>query len=500
MLSHYVSKKRFNALERLLVHGHSCCEVRTAKSSFICDPWLCGSAYWRSWWNFPEPENIDELINEWKSQENVYIYITHLHWDHFHGPTIKKIVKYIPHAQFLIPLAPETRIKDDLSKLLPSRKTIKELQHAKTVKINDEIEVTSFQSGPVTADSAIAIKCKILILNLNDSKIFKRSMKHLLSVIGQPSIVMRSHASANSRCCVKISDALNTVDKSKNDYSSEFIDFCYATGAATAIPFASNMAHLHRDTFKYNSILNFSDDVVDYFETYEFKYPGMECLQVLPGEEVDLARLKTVKYNINQRRLLASASKTQILETYQEKKFKTLSKQYKLEASASVKTNLINNYFISIMNQTPWILRKILKDHVCIEALSSKGNQFFKLDFIKKEIFKEKNAPLRNKDVHIKVNAYVLNDVCIQRHWNSLGVSKRLEVIQSKHNKTYMLLGIVCNSIESGGWISFQNLIKPRVLKVWFSRRRELLDLAGIALELFFSKDYIGKVDIGQNR
>ena len=129
------------------------------------------------------------------------------------------------------------------------------------------------------------------------------------------------------------------------------------------------------------------------------------------------------------------------------------------------------------MNQTPWIIRNLLKDHVCIEAISTKGNQFFKLNFSKKEIFNEKNPTLGDKDIHIRVNAYVLNDVCIQRHWNSLGVSKRLEIIQSKQNKTYMLLGIVCNSIESGGFISLKNAIKPRTLRVWISRRREIIDL-----------------------
>ena len=481
-------------MEKLLIHGHSCCEVRTTKSSFICDPWLYGSAYWRSWWNFPEPEKIDNLIDAWKSQENVYIYITHLHWDHFHGPTIRKIAKQIPQAQFFVPLTPETRIKDDLKAVLPKGKAIKELKHAKTTKINSEFEVTSFQSGPIAADSAIAIKCKTLILNLNDSKIFKRSMKHLLSLIGQPSIVMRSHASANSRCCMKVTNGTISADKSKDDYSSEFTDSCYGTGAALAIPFASNMAHLHKETFRYNSILNFSDNVVDYYQDNKSRYPGMTCLQILPGEEFDLETQKLVKYNNNQRELLASTSKTKILSSYQDQKSKTLAKQYKLEDSARINEKAINKYFLSIMNQTPWIIRNLLKDHVCIEAISTKGNQFFKLNFSKKEIFNEKNPTPGDKDIHIKVNAYVLNDVCIQRHWNSLGVSKRLEIIQSKQNKTYMLLGIVCNSIESGGFISLRNAIKPRTLRVWISRRREIIDLISITLNVFLNKNYTGKV------
>jgi len=485
-------------MEKLLIHGHSCCEVRTKTSSFICDPWLCGSAYWRSWWNFPEPQNVSSLIYTWKSQKNVYVYITHLHWDHFHGPTIRRIAKEIPHAQFLVPLTPETRIKDDLADVLPKGKPIRELKHAKTTKLNDEIEVTSFQSGPITADSAIAIKCKTTILNLNDSKIFSGSMKHLLSIIGQPSIVLRSHSSANPRCCIKILNSTASMDKNKNDYSLEFADSCYSTGAMLAIPFASNMAHLHRETFGFNSILNFADDVVTYFEGNKSKYPGMACLQVLPGEQINLSTQKLEKCNDNQRALLASASRNEVLTSYQEQKRRTLSKQYQLESSAKINERAISKYFSSIMNQTPWLLRNMLNDHVCIEAISTSGNQFFKLDFKKKEIFNNEHASLRSKDIHIKVHTYVLNDVCIQRHWNSLGVSKRLEITQSKQNKTYMLLGIVCNSIESGGFISLENIAKLRTLTVWFSRRREISDLFKVTMNVIFTKDYKGIIHDSQ--
>ena len=50
----------------------------------VSDPWLIGSCYWRSWWNYPEPPL--ELIENLKPD---YIYLTHLHWDHFHGSSLK---------------------------------------------------------------------------------------------------------------------------------------------------------------------------------------------------------------------------------------------------------------------------------------------------------------------------------------------------------------------------------------------------------------------------
>lgn len=118
------------------------------------------------------------------------------------------------------------------------------------------------------------------------------------------------------------------------------------------------------------------------------------------------------------------------------------------------------------MNQTPSIFPNLLRDHVCMKDISAMGNQFLMLDFIRKVLNKE-SFPLRSKDIQIKADAHILSNVCVQRCWNSLDVSKRLEIVQSRQNKTYTLLGIVCNSIESGGFLSLENAINPRAFRAW---------------------------------
>jgi len=486
-------------MKKMLIHGHSCCEIRTLKSAFVCDPWLVGSAYWRSWWNFPElKENLlDELIGEWKDKENVFVYISHLHWDHFHGPSIRKIAREVKHSKFLIPYTPETRLKRDLASILPRHSQIRELDHAKKIKINTELQVVSFQSGPIAADSAIAIWVneEPPILNLNDSKIFKNSLKHLLSLTGRPSCVLRSHSSANSRCCLRMPGPYRLVDKSKRDYSAEFLDSCYATGSPIAIPFASNMAHLHKDTFRYNSILNFADEVVSFYEENSISYPGMKCVQLLPGEQINLSDFQIENYRADLREDLASKPKQELLDIYRESKAAVLNRQYDKERQAEVKVRLVDKYFEGIMRETPFLLRCVLRDHVCIWADSDSVSVFFKLDFISQRIRHSSSQPyLREKDAIIKVSAYVINDVCAQAHWNSLGVSKRLTVLQSKPNKTFMLFGIVCASVEAGGVVALKNILKPRTLRAWLARRRELIDIALLFLAIVSSNKFIGKI------
>jgi UDP-MurNAc hydroxylase len=36
--------------------SHACLLVKRGKTSLIVDPWISGSCYWRSWWNYPEPQ------------------------------------------------------------------------------------------------------------------------------------------------------------------------------------------------------------------------------------------------------------------------------------------------------------------------------------------------------------------------------------------------------------------------------------------------------------
>ena len=43
----------------LKTYGHATLSLENdEKPILITDPWLIGSCYWRSWWNYPEP-NID---------------------------------------------------------------------------------------------------------------------------------------------------------------------------------------------------------------------------------------------------------------------------------------------------------------------------------------------------------------------------------------------------------------------------------------------------------
>src|SRR5690348_18027489 len=53
---------------RFRILGHACLEVTSNSKQLLCDPWLVGSAYWRSWWNYPPvPDRSEEHTSELQS-------------------------------------------------------------------------------------------------------------------------------------------------------------------------------------------------------------------------------------------------------------------------------------------------------------------------------------------------------------------------------------------------------------------------------------------------
>ena len=122
---------------RFRVLGHACLEVTSNSKQLLCDPWLVGSAYWRSWWNYPPvPDGLVETLKP------DFIYLTHMHWDHFHGPTLRRLGLDL---HMLIPKTPDRRIYEDLKAM--GCTWITELVHGIPYQIGAKFQVTSYQFG-----------------------------------------------------------------------------------------------------------------------------------------------------------------------------------------------------------------------------------------------------------------------------------------------------------------------------------------------------------------
>ena len=117
--------ERNAGLMQFQVLSHAGLAVTAGGKTLLCDPWVVGSCYWRSWWNYPpvSPELVASLKPD-------YIYLTHIHWDHFHGPSLRRLGK---HVQILLPREHHPRMRIDLQAMgFPN---IREMSHGETVEL-----------------------------------------------------------------------------------------------------------------------------------------------------------------------------------------------------------------------------------------------------------------------------------------------------------------------------------------------------------------------------
>ena len=226
--------------------SHASILVESNGKKIIVDPWLIGSCYWRSWWNYPPVD--PDLIKNLKVDA---VYLTHVHWDHWHGPSLKKFFNkdtlIITHDE------PNKRSINDLGAL--GFQNLKLLKHGQSFKIGD-IKIYAYQFGLFLNDSALVIETpKMKLLNANDCKIAGSSLRSIINRHGDFDFALRSHSSANDRVCYTIENDVYENDD-MNHYTRSFALFMNAVKPKYAIPFASNHCHLHKDVYELNHIVN----------------------------------------------------------------------------------------------------------------------------------------------------------------------------------------------------------------------------------------------------
>jgi hypothetical protein len=83
--------------------------------------------------------------------------------------------------------------------------------------------------------------------------------------------------------------------------------------------------------------------------------------------------------------------------------------------------------------------------------------------------------------IQVYVNNAVLKDVWAKRHWNSLGVSKRLKIkLKRQDAKYYEVFNMLNNALEAGS-LQSRYILTPRYIAAYLKRWREIILYADIA-------------------
>lgn len=397
---------------KFTILSHAGLLVEHSGVRIVCDPWLLGSCYWRSWWNFPEPD--PGLIAELRAD---FVYLTHLHWDHFHGPSLQRL--FGPHTRMLVPKVPTQRMVEDLKYL--GFKDITEVPHGAGVQLGADFRLRSYQFG-LGVDSAVVLEGGATTLfNCNDAKFFGLPLQQIMRNHPRIDFILRSHSSAGPiPYCVEDWQRLPPEVVAQSDSGEQFARCALYVGARYAIPFASNHCFLHRETLPFNGTATTPDEVSRQYRKMAASCgSSSECVVMPPGSRwSEESGFQIQPFDF--------AARTEYIEAMLERHKAQLEDTYRTEQAAVADFESFRTYFAAMLDALPALVRRYALPRIVFRPRDAHGTHTWLIE-PRRGLIKELLAPPSDCLV-IEVHAAVLKDCIDRRMFSVWTASKRLKI------------------------------------------------------------------------
>jgi UDP-MurNAc hydroxylase len=448
--------------------SHAGLRIEHGGTTLIVDPWLIGSAYWRSWWNYPPAD--EARMHALKAD---FIYLSHVHWDHFHGPSLRMLGKDVP---VLIPEDRYSRMRDDLHAM--GFKRIHELPHGESFELSADFTVTPFLFFPLT-DSMLAVRAgSTVLLDANDCKICGLPLRHVKRRFPSIDFVLRSHSSANTRVCHEYLDGdggdYDSVDD-KESYLRSFSNFMSAVKPRYAVPFASNHCHLHREARQFNRWQQTPKDVQDYFNRYRLETGiATELVTMLPGSMWS----DRSGFTLAPEAQWFSDRERQI-DAYAKANEQKLAEYYAREDKVVVSERDLRRYFARLHAHVPWFWRRRFAGRpIYLNSRSGQRSDLWKIDLHANSVTPATADEYASSDMRIEMPAIMLRQALHMNMFGQTGISKRVKWIATRQSMGLLGLFMLMLDFEEYELIPLRRNLSWRSLRVWLRRWREVLGYA----------------------
>ena len=393
---------------RFTILSHAGLVVERDDVALVVDPWIVGSCYWRSWWNLPEPPQ--QLV---EALRPTHVYLTHLHWDHFHGPSLRRFAR---DTQFIVPTFNNDRMIRDLAHL--GFANVIELEHGESLDLGGLV----IQSYQFLNDSAVTISDgDQTILDANDCKMFGLPLEQVLADHPRIDFVLRSHSNASAYpYCIEDYETLCPELRPRTAYMDEFAAFAKKVGARHAIPFASNHCFLHPETRHFNGLSVKPTEVKRRFDELvaEGGMPATsECVIMAPGSSWSTENgfdLVTFDYdNVDD-----YIDKLAVLHG------ETIARQIEKEAETELDVDALGRYFERFCAAVPRVARRKLGTFE-MRVVEHGAERPFGIDTATRVV---SEGPVDDPTFSVRCAALIIND-CVRYDMFSVWTpSKRLSV------------------------------------------------------------------------
>ena len=445
---------------KFTVLSHAGLHVEHNGVSIVVDPWLIGSCYWRSWWNYPEPDR--SLIDNLKPD---YIYLTHLHWDHCHGPSLRQFDR---NTKVLIPLVQTRRMRRDLRQL--GFQNVKEISHGQRLELGGGLDLYSYQFGIGTDSAIVLTDGQTTLFNSNDCKLFGGPLRQITKRFKKIDFVFRSHSSASAiPYCVEGYETSSGQIRTQQDYVDEFSRFAIHIGARYAIPFASNHCFVHKDTIRFNETAVTPDRVSDCCNAMASRTGARtESVVMPPGSSWNAARgFEISEFDYGRKKEYVD----QLSIKYGDK----LAKQYEKEEKVLANFKTFDEYFTNFLAAVPAFITRRRKLKVIFKVKDREGDKQWLVDLNSRDV-----RPVKDEqaDFIIESPAVVINDCTRKKMFSVWTASKRLKIISAEDEKLAdVVFFFYLLDLYETDFFPLRRLLNLRSLQIGARRWRELGEL-----------------------
>lgn len=449
--------------------SHAGLRVNTGDFELLCDPWLIGSCYWRSWWNYPPVPR--DLVNTLKPDA---IYLTHLHWDHFHAPSLRLFPSdtpvYVPYDRY-------DRMVRDLRSI--GMTNIRELRHGERLQITPSLAIRSYHFSPIITDSALVIEAgDTVLVNANDAKLAGKPLKQLLRDYPKVDFCFRSHSSANPRACFHVTDDPQAEVDDNEHYLRAFSLFVERIRPRYAIPFASNNCLLHDDVYELNHLAQTPLSAEHYFRGFaEERGLESEVRIMTPGDRWSLDG----GFEIREHDWFTNRSHH--LAQYKERVRPTLDKQKKFESRIRVSPGSVEKFFVDLSKSTPSLmLRPLRGKEVLIVSRSERGVDRFAVNMCAGTV----RMPAEEEEFEMRIEypALILRQAMALNMFGHAAISKRVHFFATKATMHCLNRFNAILELKEAELLPLRKVLSARSARALYPRWREALLYARVLLDL----------------
>lgn len=230
--------------------NHASIIIKEGAVKLLIDPWFDGTAFEGGWGlRYHNPEAIDKV------KDCTHLWVSHFHQDHFHRPTLQKIIDINPGIIFLGNNSYNFQL--DIAAQKFGFKNIVSIYERKPVLLSDKFQIIRYPTRGI--DNMLLIKLnETTILNYNDCRIPPVSQKLLRKKFGKIDVLLSNFNHAGKLLLYPFPSPEVIKQKLVNNFADNFSIF----NPSCVLPFASYHYYKVPASFKQNEAMLTADDLL----------------------------------------------------------------------------------------------------------------------------------------------------------------------------------------------------------------------------------------------